>query len=434
MLGIRLLVVVVALLFASSAGAGTLMYQGKWVSDSFGNDVVGGPTESQYFSILANPLGVNCNANAPVCKFASTPVDNKGVFRALGPYCTPYSNFGPTRPAKGQTATTMGGVVSTVSKGLRYRTPPLYRNKAFFTAGGGPDVNNPCNATTTIGGAGATAYLSPFDAQRGPAQRGAPVSGSGSASVNTAVSPPAFTFAAAPATGTGGMRRTTLGSFSLTPPYLYSYTYRTLRNDAGNFFAGGGPGSLSFKYYQGANTVAKAVVKAGKNQFGGTMRLLGTEEGKVCFFLGQGCSLGGADWKYRYVGDAPTTTTYGSVRQIVSFTEMYYNTAGMGSSTVMVIGSRFPWTTGTVTVTAAGRGPHRTIEQRKGMDNRDSKGVGTIQLVTPIITKWLQPAANFETGGIGALRLEFTVPEPQKWMMLVAGLSLVGVLYRARPR
>jgi hypothetical protein len=417
---------------AASAGAGTLMYQGKWVSESFGNDVIGGATESEFFSVLANPLGVKCNPGIPVCKFASTPVDNKGNFRALGPYCTPYTVFGPSRPAKGQTQTTMGGVVSTVAKGLRYRTPPLYRNKAFFTSGGAPDVGS-CKPITTAAGAAATAYLAPFDAKRGIAQLGAPLSGSGSASVNTAVNPPSFTFAAAPATGPGGMRRTTLGSFNNTPPYLYSYTYRTLRNDAGNFFKNGGPGSFSFAYKQGANTVAKAVVKAGANQFGGTMKLLGTETGKVCFFLNQGCSLGGADWKYRVAGDAPTTTTYGSVRKIVSFTTMYYNTAGMGSSTVMVIGSRFPWTTGTVSVTAAGRGPHRTVHERKGFDNRDSQGVGTIQLVTPLITKWLQPATNFETGGVGILNMKF-MPEPHKWMMLVGGLSLLGVLYRARPR
>ena len=83
---------------------------------------------------------------------------------------------------------------------------------------------------------------------------------------------------------------------------------------------------------------------------------------------------------------------------------------------------------GSVSVTAVGRGPHRTIELRKGFDNRDSKGVGTIQLVTPLITKWLQPGSNFETGGVAILRL----PEPQKWLALIAGLSLLGVLYRVR--
>jgi hypothetical protein len=110
----------------------------------------------------------------------------------------------------------------------------------------------------------------------------------------------------------------------------------------------------------------------------------------------------------------------------------YYHTFLMQTSVIMGIGSRFPWTTGSVTVTATGRGPNNTIERRHGFDNRVS-GIGSVQLVTPIITKWLQPATNFETGGIGILKLEF-VPEPGKWMLLVAGLSLLSVFYRFRGR
>jgi hypothetical protein len=104
----------------------------------------------------------------------------------------------------------------------------------------------------------------------------------------------------------------------------------------------------------------------------------------------------------------------------------------MQTSEISGIGSRFPWTTGSVTVTATGRGPNNTIERRHGFDNRVS-GIGSVQLVTPIITKWLQPATNFETGGIGILKLEF-VPEPGKWMLLMAGLSLLSVFYRFRGR
>jgi hypothetical protein len=40
---------------------------------------------------------------------------------------------------------------------------------------------------------------------------------------------------------------------------------------------------------------------------------------------------------------------------------------------------------------------------------------------------------DFETGGIGILRIEF-VPEPQTWAMLIAGASLLGVGYRMRGR
>jgi hypothetical protein len=108
----------------------------------------------------------------------------------------------------------------------------------------------------------------------------------------------------------------------------------------------------------------------------------------------------------------------------------------MVTSTVNVEGSRFPWTTGSVTLTATGRGPHNTIHYTRGFDNRNTatpEGQGTIQLVTPVLTRWLQPALNFETGGVGILRIKF-VPEPQTWAMLIAGVSLIGVGYRMRER
>jgi hypothetical protein len=114
------------------------------------------------------------------------------------------------------------------------------------------------------------------------------------------------------------------------------------------------------------------------------------------------------------------------------YSAIYYHTLLMQKSTVMAIGDRFPWTTGTVTLTATGRGPNNTVEKRSGYDNRVA-GIGTVQMVSPIITKWLQPAVNFETGGIAILRIKF-VPEPVNALMLVAGLSLLGVLYRARGR
>jgi hypothetical protein len=111
----------------------------------------------------------------------------------------------------------------------------------------------------------------------------------------------------------------------------------------------------------------------------------------------------------------------------------YYHTALHVTSTINVEGSRFPWTTGSVTLTATGRGPHKTIHYSQGYDNRTASGKGTIQLVTPVLTRWLQPSVNYETGGIGILRIKF-VPEPQTWAMLVAGVSLLGVGYRMRGR
>ncbi len=96
----------------------------------------------------------------------------------------------------------------------------------------------------------------------------------------------------------------------------------------------------------------------------------------------------------------------------------------------------FWWTTGSVTVTAVGRGPHKTVHYAKGYDNRTpTSGKGTIQLVSPVLTRWLPTlqAYDYETGGIAIPRLKF-VPEPQMWAMLVAGVSLLGVGCRIRGR
>jgi hypothetical protein len=223
-----------------------------------------------------------------------------------------------------------------------------------------------------------------------------------------------------------GLRRTTSGEFNKIPFYGYTYTYATLRNDAGSFFGGGGPGAFELKYLQ-----ARVAVKAGPNQFGGVMRLLGQLTTKVCYFRNGGCSLGGNNWRYDAVG-ASAYTAAGMVTKgyVALYTAMYYHTVLMQQSTVMVRGYRFPWTTGSLTVSGLDA-PHITVERRKGYDNRTALGMGTIQLVTPVLTRWTQPAFDQFTGGIGVLRLRF-VPEPGKWALLLAGLSLLGVLYRAR--
>ena len=112
----------------------------------------------------------------------------------------------------------------------------------------------------------------------------------------------------------------------------------------------------------------------------------------------------------------------------------YYHTALMQTSTVSITGSRFPWTTGSVTVTAIARGPHKTIHYAHGYDNRTTpNGLGTIQLVSPLLTRWRQPSLAIDTGGIGILRIKF-LPEPQAWAMLVAGVSLLAVGTRMRGR
>ena len=99
------LLLALALPFAASAQVGVQLYNGSWVAESFGNDLVGGTEESEFFSVFGMPQGLLCNAGNPVCKITSTPVSAvAGDFLAIGTICTPITKFGtPTRPAKGGT-------------------------------------------------------------------------------------------------------------------------------------------------------------------------------------------------------------------------------------------------------------------------------------------------------------------------------------------
>jgi len=420
---------------ATTAQAGNQLFEGSWTVKAFGNERTGGTGDSAFYSGFGMPQGLKCNANQPRCPFDSTPTNGKGVFAPLGGsqtmglHCAPWANWngkGTTaRPAKGGTA------MSTGMKGAR--VPPLYRNPAFFTSGGQPDTNY-CTATSTSMGG-----LQKTGATGGPGavNIGNPVTGTVSA-VTTGTQMGGFNFGAAPATGTTGVRVTgQVGEFGAIYPYVYSYTYATLRNDAGFFGPGSGPGNFNLVNFDGKAKVANLVVKQGAAKFGGTMRMLGALTTKVCYYRNGGCSLGKNNWRYDAVGTS-ASTSMGVVTKgyIATYKAYYYHTGLMQTSTINVEGSRFPWTTGSVTVTATGRGPHKTVHYAQGFDNRNATtptGKGTIQLVTPVLTRWLQPAVNFETGGIGILRIKF-VPEPQTWAMLVAGVSLLGVGYRMRGR
>ncbi|MEE2674617.1 MAG: hypothetical protein VX466_12530 [Myxococcota bacterium] len=470
MLGTRLFVLALvsfALVVTSvSEVSAQKMYKGSWIAESFGNDKVGvslqpgGATTpsggytykcsagaSACFQAYGMPQGRMCNPLAPRCNLSATPVDATGNFNPQGPNCHVLTAGELPRPAKGGTAS--------------FGVFPLYRNPNFFTASGAPKTTY-CNgyssyySTTTSNPIGyyATTYLGPGNPQRGYVMKGAPVSGSGIASTTMGADPVAFSFPAAVATDLhpnvpdlNGMRRSTYGEFSNIPPYLYSYTYANLRNDAGAFAAGGG-------FFSGAatatkatfvnkftamsstttgttsGTIAKVTVKRGANSFGGTMKLLGTLTTKVCYFYAGGCSLGEGDWGYEHIGAAGAKAAgVVTAAYTTSIVIPYYNTALATKHSTTAVASRWPWTTGTVTVSATVRGPHKTFEVRKGFDTR-SAGIGSVQLVSPILTTWLG-VVNFETAGIAVLKMEF-VPEPGVLVGLVAGLSLLGVLYRVR--
>ncbi len=436
MLAIRFLtlaLVTFALVLASNTeGSASRLYKGSWIAESFGNDKVGiGSDASLYFQFYAIPHGLHCNGLNPRCHFDSTPTDTGGNFNPLGPNCRALTAGEMPRPAKGGTTPP--------------RVPPLFRNKANFSAGGSPLLTS-CYGSATVSGSYATTYLGPGDPLRGVVQKGAPVEGSGLATT-TAPDPFAFKIpqaGAIPAPG-AGMFRTITGSFPNVPPYLYSYTYANFKNDAGDFGPGEGffslaatPATLNFKNKVGGTTVASVTVKRGANRFGGVMKLLGSYTTKVCYFYAGGCGLGYGTWAYEHIGasgykDSKVGSPVVTASYTTNFSFTYYNTALGTIAKYDIVAQRFPWTTGSVTLNATARGEHKTFHQRKGFDNRVS-GVGTVQLVSPILTQWLAQAANapqFETGGIAVMQIRF-VPEPGVLFGLVAGLSLLTVLYRFR--
>ncbi len=427
---------------ATTAQAGSQLFEGSWTIKAFGNECSRADKspgthcpqnpsqatgEYEFYEAYGMPQGLQCNRYQPRCPFASTPTDGSGNFAVLAGsifnplHCAPWANWGgkgtTARPAKGATATIPAGGA----------TPPLYRNPVFFTPSGEPDRYN-CQGRSTDGFGGP-----------GPVQLGQPVTGMWTAST-TGTQRGGFSFASAPGAVPAGYLkgvRTTgvVGEFGAVYPYVYSYTYATLRNDLGVFGPSSGPGSFSITEMS-LNSIK---VTQGAAKFGGTMRMLGALTAKACYYWQQGCSLGqGVNWRYEAVGASGVQTAAGVVTAGYEATSkaFYYHTALMQTSTVSIRGSRFPWTTGTVTVTAVGRGPHKTIHYAHGYDNRNTttpNGMGTIQLVSPLLTRWRQPSLHIDTGGIGIFRIKF-LPEPHAWAMLVVGASLLAVGARMRGR
>ena len=259
-------------------------------------------------------------------------------------------------------------------------------------------------------------------------QKGAPLTGSGSALV-TGSSPASFMLSAS--------QLGRIASGSLPQQYasqVYRKTYANLANGNGSFGSGEGPGSLSYLNVLGLG----ARIFAGKNQFGGVMRLL------------SGAPSGGLGTKVRYIFPGPAyvynfptlgvtlvgASSNGGYPATGSITGTITNTTNPSFTTTvtgMVMG--WPWTTGRVNVYAVGDylgNPTFFPEYlyRTGYDNRTSQGGGTIQLVTPHLINW---QGSLQFGAIGVLRLEF-VPEPSSGLALLAGAGLLRVLYRKRKR
>ena len=416
---------------AATAQAGNQLFEGSWSVKAFGNERTGGTGESALYSAFGLPQGIQCNPNQPRCPYESTPTDGAGNWSPLGGhlqyalFCTPWYNWwGQGTDSRPNGSSSSSNCYSGMC--LRPR-PPLYRNPNFFTSGGQPNATS-CTATST----GAT------PGGKGLVQAGRPVTGRWTAAT-TGTQRGGFSFAGAPANGGAGIRTTgQVGEFNAIGPYVYSYTYATLRNSSGVFGPGNGPGAFNLDFDNGlGDPIANIHVKQGAARFGGTMRMLGALTSKACHYRNGGCSLGENNWRYDAVGTfAYTSLGIVTKGHLVTHKAYYYHTFLMQTSTVVVDGSRFPWTTGSVTVTATARGPHKTVHYARGYDNRNTTtptGKGTIQLVTPVLTRWLQPALNYETAGIGMLKLKF-MPEPHSWAMLLAGIAFLGVACRMRRR
>jgi len=246
--------------------------------------------------------------------------------------------------------------------------------------------------------------------------KGAPLSGSGMVNIS-GMAPFNIVFAR------DAVSRVTSGSLPPYPGISYTLTTANLQNQKGEFRPGKGPGSFSFVPTLGAGQTHVSVV-AGKNQFGGVMQLIGSFGTRTAF-----STSGGGRWKGNFPtwGAAVIGAKYGStimISGVVSFTPL-----SLTYPSVAVV-TGFPWTTGQVSVEAAGGSGFPTALVRTGYDNRTDQGNGTIQMVAPRLTHW---AGGGHWGDVAILNVKF-VPEPKAWLMLVAGLGFLGAMHRARPK
>jgi len=227
-------------------------------------------------------------------------------------------------------------------------------------------------------------------------------------------------------------RSTWLPIGSLKASQLFEIENANLKNAAGGFSNGGGPGNFTVSH---SGTDANVRVTAGPNQFGGTMRLLGhyrTKRGITAAVDGTN-SAGSTQWNLQHVGAGAETdngVVTGGLKYYTMTTRLYQipGAGRFGTSPRSATISVFPWTTGTAEVTAKG-GKNTTVLKRTGYDNRTPSGAGTIQMVSPALARWKNPSGDYYTGSIATMKLVF-IPEPKAWMMLAAGISTLSLLYR----
>ena len=299
-------------------------------------------------------------------------------------------------------------------------------NTYVFTA---LPIGERCGSATSNGGA------APYYCGTATRQAGNPATGSGTVSLTaTGTAPVAFHLpqSALAVTASGSVVARATGLGTPTQPagqYLYQDTHATFANAAGSFFAGGGPGNVNFTY--GAFFQGAIQITAGPKQFGGVMGLLGKLGISGVYTVPAQSGQWSPTKSWDMADVLGRTTSYA-----ISTTGMFTNTVLSATDTRTMKATGFPWTTGMVFLTAR-VGAFTTSMQRTGYDNRTAQGLGNIQLVTPVLTHWVDGTPGNHTGQIGVLTLHF-VPEPGATLLLTAGagvlMGLRRVCGRARKR
>ncbi len=374
-----------ALGFAMAAQAGPRMYQGSLIIHAFANDTTDGVT---------TPF----TTNAVVAFPPADALCNTWYFHAKETFIFQTYYGDATRT---ETIPSYGGQVA-------YHHP---------------------NSETTPAGCGDATLLA-----------GNPLTGQGTihttgqtSTSRATTNPRGFTIVASEIYGTGS------ASFPYVFPYLFTKVYANLRNQRGVFCENCGPGRYSSSpsfTFDTSGGEASMRITPGAHKFGGTMKLLGTmysNKGGASIY---GTYVAKYTWLFDYIGAGAGAN--GSKITAPAFGQdynYYWRRDGFNSFTVTVQAQALSWTTGTATA-AAGCGygcAFTTVLARAGFDNRNPKGYGDIQMVSPMLTRWIFAANSYYTAGIGIMHIR-VAPEPHEWMLLGAGLSMLGLLYRANRR
>jgi hypothetical protein len=359
--------------FAAPAQAGARMYTGSLIIHALGNDT--------YSSLVGIPLAGNCDQAPYHAKetrtFRTTPTGTQVLTITIPAY---------------------GGAV--LSGGIDTNGDTL------------PDVPAGCGRATISAG--------------DPLTGAGPVNTTGATSTSRATNAP---------------RKFTLPIWALRKQkpgasldnrygvYLWDVHFADLRNDVGVFSKGGGDGSFAV-----VRAGRKAIQTAGKNQFGGVMRLLGSYGNNEGYLYNNTTEMVYFNWLFDYLGQGGQATDGGVVTAGYAKTHLnYYYTIWSGFSGLAAKASVevFKWTTGNVTVTASG-GTFPTVLHRQGYDNRTPMGAGAVQMVSPMLTKWVGVYPD-DKAAIGIMKVSFA-PEPSEWMLLVSGVSMLGLTAWLRRR